>query len=113
MSKKYLVGVFAACCVLFASCGSSTKNGEIKVTNQEVEKAQIAGREAARVFVSQKWEDTLSLQQQLVEAGSKAAVYDSVPRLRAAFDSAFISTVETVRPDIAEQLKNFQKRMAQ
>lgn len=110
MKSKYIITLFftfvIAC--LGWSCGRS---GEQNATADELEEAHIAGREAARVFVSQKWEDTLQLQQQLVEASSKASVYDSHPRLRQAFDSTFISTVETVRPEIAAELRKYQKTM--
>lgn len=96
---------------LLCSC-SSGKNGNSNVSDKQLEEAHIAGREAAREFVNKKWTDTLKLQEHLVEAGAKASAYDSLPQMRAAFDSAFISTVRTVRPEIADQLESYKRGRA-
>ena len=94
----------------FASCGSGDRKAEGgDVTHEQLEQAHLAGREAARVFISRQWKDSLQLQEQLIEAASNAAPFDSVIRLRAAYDSAFISTIRTVRPEIAAQLEKYQK----
>lgn len=110
---KYIFGSLALLATLLSSCGSASSNKEekeeTKVSKSELEEAHIAGREAARVFVNSNWEDTLHLQEQLIIAGSKAAKYDSIPRMRAAFDSAFISTIKTVRPEIAAELEAYRK----
>ena len=109
--KHILACAFAV--FLLCSCSSgSTENSDHKVSTSDIEKAKIAGREAARTFINQKWQDTLRRQEQLVIAGSKAAQYYSLPQLRAAFDSAFISTVRTVRPEIAEKLERYSRENA-
>lgn len=109
---KYMgVGLVVACGLL-TSCGSKTADGEIKVNSKDLEQAHNAGREAARVFVSKEWKDTFQLQQMLMEANSNGSQFDSIPRLRAAYDSAFISTIRTVRPQVAAALEQYQKKAA-
>lgn len=99
---------------LLASCSGDNHKGEgINVTPEQIEQAHIAGREAARVFVSREWKDSMQLQEQLIEANRQGAPFDSITRLRAAYDSAFISTVRTVRPEIAAELERYQNKMAQ
>lgn len=97
----YIIAVIAM--VGIVSCSQSGN----EASADQIEQAHIAGREAARHFVSKKWKDSLQLQEQLVEAGVKRAVYDSLPECRAAYDSAFISTIRTVRPEIATELEHY------
>lgn len=94
---------------LLTSCSNDNSQNGINVTPEQVEEAKIAGREAARIFVNHQWNDTLQLQEQLIEASAKGARYDSITRLRATYDSAFISTVRTVRPEVAAELEKYQK----
>lgn len=95
--------IMAMACI--SSCGTRGEQVEVKEEAAQIEDARICGREAARTFVGRNWRDSIELQEHMVEAGSKRAVYDSLPRCRAAFDSAFISTVRTVRPEVARQLE--------
>lgn len=88
-----------------SACSTKGEEAEVKEEAAQIEEARIAGREAARPFVSRRWTDSIQLQEQMVEAGSKRALYDSLPRSRAAFDSAFISTVRTVQPEVAARLQ--------
>lgn len=96
--------------LLFLSCSSRGNEAAAIETADQIENARIEGREAARSFVNKDWRDSLELQGHLIEAGIKRAAYDSLPQQRAAYDSAFISTVRTVRPEIAVQLHKFQHR---
>lgn len=66
----------------------------------------IAGRNAARTLVSKEWKDTLQLQKAILEVKSKQSFYlQNGERSKAEkFDSAFIATLRTVRPDLAAQL---------
>lgn len=107
--KKYSIcGIFTLTFLgLLSSCGTAGERAEVTETADQIEEAHIAGREAARTFVNKNWSDSLQLQEQLVEAGARRAVYDSLPKCRAAYDSAFISTVRTVRPEVARQLENY------
>ncbi len=94
-----------AVAALATGCSTRGEQAEVKEEAAQIEEAHIGGREAARAFVSKHFKDSLELQQALVEAGAQRAKYDSLPRSRAAYDSAFISTVRTVRPEIADQLQ--------
>lgn len=106
--KHLTIGLIIFMCML-CSCGTKPSEGGETVSARQIEEAHNAGREAAKEFIGKNWQDTLRLQQCLVEAGSKAAVYDSLPSLRAAYDSAFISTIRTVRPEIAAELDSYRK----
>lgn len=110
--KNIYIGILSICsAIIFTACGGQKSNESITVTTSELEDAHNAGREAAREFINKNWTDTLMLQEALIEASSKGAPYDSIVRLRAAYDSAFIATVRTVNPDIASQLERYQKQM--
>jgi hypothetical protein len=49
----------------------------------------------------------MELQQRLLTARAKSSKYEMAgqPRAKEAFDSAFVSTIRTVRPEVAAQLK--------
>ncbi|MDE7412376.1 MAG: hypothetical protein K2N05_01115 [Muribaculaceae bacterium] len=89
-----------------SSCGKLKGVEEGEETQAEIEAAMMEGRSAAREFINKRWNDTIQLQSLILEARTKRVPYDTVnkPRCRAAFDSAFVSTVRTVRPDIANAL---------
>ena len=92
----------------FPSCGKSMKGVEEGEESQaEIEAAMMAGRTAAREFINKRWTDTIELQNHLLEARTHRLPYDTVskPKCRAAFDSTFVSTIRTVRPDIAKTLE--------
>lgn len=113
--KKILKALPASLLIIASLAACSPKGNQVAAeeTADQIETAHIAGREAAREFVSRNWRDTLELQGHLLEAGVKRAAYDSLPRQRAAYDSAFISTVRTVRPEIAAQLEKFRRENPQ
>ena len=96
--------------VMLTSCSSKGNQSGVEESDEQIEQARIAGREAARTFVNRQWRDTLELQGQMIEAGTRRAAYDSLPQSRAAYDSAFISTVRTVRPEVAAQLEQYRNR---
>lgn len=109
---KKFIKVTAACVLTMAatsvvSCSERGNQAAVEETADQIEQAHIAGREAARTFVSRDWRDSLELQEHMLEAGIRRAQYDSLPKQRAAYDSAFISTVRTVRPEIAAQLESY------
>lgn len=93
----------AALLLLPVSCSHAEKGEEAEA---DIEAAQIEGREAARVFVNRPWRDTVELQKQLLEARAKQSKYQIAgkPQSAAAFDSAFVSTLKTVRPEVAREL---------
>ena len=89
------------------SCKGGMKGiEEGEETQAEIEAAMMDGRMAAREFINKTWKDTIELQNHLLEARTRRVPYDTVnkPQCRAAFDSAFVSTIRTVRPDIAKEL---------
>lgn len=93
---------------MIVSCGSRGKEfEESEETTAEIEAAMMEGRESAKIFINRKWNDTTQLQNNLLEARSRRARYDTVnkPRCAAAYDSAFISTIRTVNPSVAAHIK--------
>lgn len=90
---------------LYSSCsGESEKAQE---TAADIEAAQMMGRNAAKRFVGRPWKDTLELQRQLLEARAEHSKYvrANKPQSARAYDSTFVSTMKTVRPDLALHLK--------
>ena len=84
------------------SCGGG--KAENQVSADQIEQARERARNAARRFVNREVKDTFELQMLLV---------DSLPQCREAFDSTFISTVRTVRPDVAAELQSHLPRNQQ
>ncbi|MDE6296747.1 MAG: hypothetical protein K2L89_02785 [Muribaculaceae bacterium] len=95
-----------------SSCGKTMRGiEEGEETQAEIEAAMMDGRSAAREFINKRWDDTIQLQGLLLEARTKRIPYDTVnkPRCREAYDSAFVSTIRTTRPDIADILQKAQR----
>lgn len=113
-SKKKINGLrVAALAVITLICGcgcSQTEKSE--AATAEVEAAQMEGRNAAKLFLSRDMTDTMQLQHSLLEAKAKQSKYiiDKKPECAAAFDSTFISTLRSVRPDIANQISGHMRR---
>lgn len=105
--KIYRVVTCVLAIGMLAACGHKTEDKPVTVS--ELEEAHNAGREAAKIFVSRQYTDTFQLQELLLEANSQGARFDSITRLRAAYDSAFISTIRTVRPQVAAELERYGK----
>ena len=104
--KKAIYLLFA---LSLLSCGGKGLKGieEGEETQAEIEAAMMDGRSAAREFINKNWKDSVELQSHLLEARSKRLRYDTInkPHCRAAYDSAFVSTIRTVRPDVAKALE--------
>lgn len=102
MKIKYLLILSVA--ILASGC-AHTEKAEEEVA--EIEAAQMEGRSAARIFVSRPWRDTTELHSLLLEARARRARYDTIGKTRCAeaYDSAFVSTIRTVRPDVARVLE--------
>lgn len=85
------------------SCSQTEKTEEITA---EITAAQMEGRRAAGLIVGPEWKDTLALQRALIDAKVKQSRYliEGKPQCAAAFDSAFISTIRTVKPDLAKKI---------
>jgi len=107
MGRKVILSL--ASLVVFAglySCGGKGDEGIKRESEAAISEATADGRNAARMFVNREWKDTMELQQQLLEAKARQSKYLLAGRKEsaAAFDSAFVSTIKTVRPDIARNL---------
>ena len=91
-------------CLFFFSCSETEKTEEITA---EITAAQIEGRNAARNFISKEWDDSIQLQKALLDAKAKQSIYliKGKTKSAAAFDSAFFSTIKTVRPDISKKIR--------
>lgn len=96
-----LVSGLGAC-----SQGERAEAVQAEVTAQQMEAAK-EGREAAKAIVTKNWTDTMQLQQAIIDARARNSKYEieGDKAAKAAFDTAFINTIRTVRPDLADQLK--------
>lgn len=109
--KKYRIftgALLSAALLLATSCGS--KQGEAtEETEAEIEAAMMMGRNVAKSFATRQWKDTLQLQSHLLEARSEQSKYviAKKPKSAEAFDSGFLSTMHTVRPDLSNELDRY------
>ncbi len=89
---------------LLSSCGGVERS---EAETADVTAAQMEGREEARRFLNRPWSDTLELQSQLMASRAKKSKYEmrNQPEMAQAYDSAFISTLRTVRPELAKELE--------
>lgn len=112
--KCKITAIAAALVIMTGATACSGKTEKTEETVADIEAAQLEGREAARVFVNRPWRDTVELQSSLLEARARQSKYVRAhkPQSAAAFDSAFVSTLKTVRPDVARELEAAQKQLA-
>ncbi|MDE5902483.1 MAG: hypothetical protein K2O78_06325 [Muribaculaceae bacterium] len=105
--KKYIASLALAC--LLGACGSKqAKEMEAsEETTAQIEAAIIQGRGDARRIINRTFNDSMAFHAALLEANSHKSAYqlDNKPRCQAAYDSAFISTIRTTRPDLARMLQ--------
>lgn len=105
LRKHILIAAATAAVIASASC--SKKEAETTEQNEEtraeIEAAMMQGRTAAREFVNKEWTDTLELMNHLLKAKAQQSTYviNKRPKSAEAFDSAFISTVRSVDPQLA------------
>lgn len=71
-----------------------------------IEAAVMQGRSDARRIINREYKDSMEFHGALLEANARKSAYDleEKPKCEAAYDSAFISTIRTTRPDLARQL---------
>ena len=67
----------------------------------------MEGRRAAGKILGPEWKDTTKLQNALIEAKVRQSKYliEGKTKSAEAFDSAFISTIRTVKPDLAKKIR--------
>ncbi len=87
-----------------SSCGETDKTESVTA---EITAAQMQGRDAARRFIHQDWSSFSKLSERLdsVDSMKKRTVSGKHPQATAAFDSTFISTVRTIRPELAKEIE--------
>lgn len=102
--KIYIMTMATAAAIVMTGCSGKDKQTGVNEEPAQIEQAHIEGRESARAFINREFKDSIELQLEMVKAGAARAKYDSLPQCRAAYDSAFISTVRTVRPEVAAEL---------
>lgn len=85
------------------SCSQTEKTEAITA---EITAAQMEGRRTAGLILGPEWKDTTKLQRALLDAKSKQSEYliNGKPECAEAFDSAFISTIRCVNPDLAKKI---------
>lgn len=103
MKKSIIAAIVIVAALTSASCKKDEKAARVAA---EVEAAQMEGRNAAKEFVNTQWKDTLELQDRLLQVRARQSKYvmNKQPEAAVAFDSTFVSTLKTVRPDVAAHL---------
>lgn len=100
--------IYAVCIAALLGLSACRQTERTEQVLTEVEAAQMEGRNAARIFLTRQWNDSTKLRQRLSEERAKAHRYDSIgkPECAAAFDSTFVSTIRTVRPELARHISD-------
>ena len=90
--------------VIAAGCGNTEKTEAITA---DIVAAQMEGRNAAKEYATKQWKDTLELQRLLLETRARQSKYVIAGDTASAkaFDDAFVSTLRTVRPDVAKHIR--------
>lgn len=111
MKKKPLYLLLLSAAIALSACsnsGSGSDSASVTPESQaDIEAATIQGRNVAREFINRDWKDTLELQTLLLEIQVKHRdkyILDKHPAQAEAFDSAFIQTIRTVRPSLANEI---------
>lgn len=101
--RKPLYALAAVILAMSAACSQTEKTEGVTA---EIIAAQMEGRNAAKEYVTKQWKDTLELQKLLLETRARQSKYVIKGDTAAAraFDEAFVSTLKTVRPDVARHL---------
>lgn len=79
-----------------------------QIETSALETATVEGREAAKAIINRDWQDTMQLQQAILEARAINSKYEMEGNkaCKEAFDTAFYSTIRTVRPELADILQS-------
>lgn len=110
---SFLVAAILSGATIITGCSKKEEKQIEKsegVTAQELAEqmeAEREGREAARYVVNNNWPDSMQLQGAILDARAKNSKYEmeGKKKCKERFDSAFYSTIRTVRPDLATQLE--------
>lgn len=102
--KPYIPAALSLISLVATSCSGCAETEHTENITAEITAAQMEGRNAARIFINQEWEDTTLLKKHIREARARKNKYVITGNYRCAdaFDSTFVSTIRAVRPDIAD-----------
>ena len=94
------------CLSIISFLGGCAQTEKTEAITAEITAAQMEGRRAAGIILGPEWKDSVKLQNALLEAKAKQSKYiiQGKPKCAEAFDSAFISTIRTVNPDLGRKL---------
>lgn len=95
--------VIIAAVFLLAGCAYTEKTEEVTA---EITAAQMEGRREAGRILGPEWKDTVALKRALLDVRAKQSelLIKGKKKSAEAFDSAFISTIRTVNPELAKKL---------
>ncbi len=93
--------------ILPAVASSCARTEKTEAVTADIVAAQMEGRNAAREFIRRDWHDTTGIHRSLDNVRTQRLKYDTIGRndCSEAFDSAFISTIRTVKPDLANKIR--------
>lgn len=99
-----LISASAAIAFLLPGCAQTEHTEAITA---EITAAQMEGRDAARKLLSNTWNDTTGLHRHLEEARKRRQEFADSGKTKCAeaFDSTFVSTIRTVRPDLDKKIR--------
>ena len=92
---------------VISGCSGCTETEHTEAITAEITAAQMEGRSSARKFLIKEWKDTTGLSKKLHETSSIRDEYikNGKPECAAAYDSAFISTIRSVKPDLSRLIQ--------
>lgn len=95
----------AALSALLFSCGGIEKSEDVTA---EIVAAQMEGRKDARNVVNLNSSDTAVWKQEIEKSRRRATEYADSGKMECAlaYDSIFVSTVKTVRPEMSKYIEN-------
>ena len=103
--RKYFLSLSALLLLALGACSrqDAKYTESTEETTAEIEAAMMMGKSTAKKFVNKEWNDSLELINNLLEAKAVQSKYliDHKPRSAEAFDTAFITTVRAVNPELA------------
>ena len=101
--KTLICNLSLALTLIFGSCSGIEHSEAITA---DIVAAQMEGRDEAGKIVKREWTDTAELRTALLNAKVRQSKYivEGKPDCAAAFDSVFISTIRTVKPDLANKI---------
>lgn len=105
-NTAFLVLAIGVGVIMFLSVACAETEHTEAIT-AEITAAQIEGRRAGAQIATPEWKDTTKLQQALLEAKAKQSKYliEGKPECAEAFDSAFVSTIRTINPNLAKKIE--------